>query len=118
MKKSTMNAIATLLKDLLNEPVDCLYDHDEVSAILAEVNAEINKGADKRAAKDAEYYEVRETILGGLSDTPVTLAELYESIKDELPEGFSRNKVQYAIVNLYKDAVEKISGSPNTYKRA
>lgn len=104
-----MNAIAAVLASV---------DFENKTAILDELNAELNKGADKRAAKVAEYDAVRETILGGLSDTPVTIAELYESIKDELPEGFSRNKVQYAIVNLYKDAVEKISGSPNTYKRA
>ena len=109
MKKSTMNAIAAVLASV---------DFENKSAILDELNAELNKGAEKRAAKAAEYDAVRETILGGLSDTPVTIAELYEGIKDELPEGFSRNKVQYAIVNLYKDEVEKISGSPNTYKRA
>ena len=109
MKKSTINTIASVLASI---------DFENKSAILDELNAELNKGADKRAAKAAEYDAVRDTILGGLSDTPVTIAELYDSIKDELPDGFSRNKVQYAIVNLYKDEVEKISGSPNTYKRA
>lgn len=108
MKKSTINTIASVLASV---------DFENKSAILDELNAELNKGAEKRAAKAAEYDAVRDIILGGLSDTPVTIAELYDSIKDELPDGFSRNKVQYAIVNLYKDEVEKISGSPNTYKR-
>lgn len=109
MKKSTINTIASVLTSV---------DFENKSAILDELNAELNRGAEKRAAKVAEYDAVRDTIIGGLSDTPVTIAELYDSIKDELPDGFSRNKVQYAIVNLYKDEVEKISGSPNTYKRA
>ena len=109
MKKSTLIAMLSVLNGEGVANIDTIRD---------EIEAELNKGADKRAAKAAEYDAVRDTILGGLSDTPVTIAELYDSIKDELPDGFSRNKVQYAIVNLYKDEVEKISGSPNTYKRA
>ena len=109
MTNASLNTIYTVLSSV---------DFENKSAILDELNAELNKGAEKRAAKAAEYDAVRDIILGGLSDTPVTIAELYDSIKDELPDGFSRNKVQYAIVNLYKDEVEKISGSPNTYKRA
>ena len=109
MKKSTINAIASVLASV---------DFENKSAILDELNAELNKGAEKRAAKAAEYDAVRDIILGGLSDTPVTIAELYDSIKDELPDGFSRGKVQYAIVFLYRDEVETVLGSPNTYKRA
>lgn len=109
MKKSTLAYIAATLSTI---------DFENKANVIDEINAELNRGVEKRQAKIEEYAENRAVILGGLSDTPVTIAELYESIKDELPEGFSRNKVQYAIVNLYKDEVEKISGSPNTYKRA
>ena len=65
-----MNAIAAVLASV---------DFENKSAILDELNAELNKGAEKRAAKAAEYGAVRETILGGLSDTPVTVAELYDT---------------------------------------
>ena len=109
MKKATMNAIASILSSV---------DFENKDAILAELNAEINKGADAKVAKKAEYDAVKDTILNGLSETPVTMSELYEAIKDELPEGFTMGKVQYAIVNLYKDEIVKIVGKPNTYKRA
>ena len=46
MKKSTMNAIAAVLASV---------DFENKSAILDELNAELNKGAEKRAAKAAEY---------------------------------------------------------------
>ena len=118
MKKNTLSAIATLCKDLLNEPVNCLYNHDEVSAILAEVNAELNKGANEKAAKTAEYDTVKPVVLDTLSETPITIAELYDAVRDELPDGFTRGKLQYAVTKLWVDEIIKIDGKPNTYKKA
>jgi hypothetical protein len=115
MKKTTLNAIATLFEDLLNEPVNCVYNHDEVSAILAEVNAELNKGANEKAQRNAEYESVKDVLLAPLAEGKLTIAELYEAVKDELPAGFTRAKVQYAITKLFADEVEKFEGKPNTY---
>ena len=76
MKKSSLSAIYSALKGI---------DFD--SEILAEVEKELNKGEEKKA-KNAEAYEaMHDVIVGALSDTPVTCAELFESIEDELPEG-------------------------------
>ena len=109
MKKSTLAYIAATLSTI---------DFENKANVIDEINAELNRGMEKRQAKIAEYAENRAAILGGLSDTPVTVAELYETIKPELTEGFTRAKLQYALVNFYKDEVVKIGGSPNTYKKA
>lgn len=109
MKNSTINTIANILSTI---------DFEGKDAIMSELNATLNRNADARAAKRAEYDAVKDVILGALSDTPVTISELYDVIKADLPENFTRGRVQYAIVEVFKDEVEKISGSPNTYKRA
>ena len=109
MKKNTLSTIYSALLD---------FGYESTDPIMEEISKEMNRGADARAAKRAEYDAVKDVILGALSDTPVTISELYDSIKADLPENFTRGRVQYAIVEVFKDEVEKISGSPNTYKRA
>ena len=106
MKKSTLSAVFTALKSI---------DFD--AELLAEVEKELNRGEAEKA-KNAEMYEVAKPIvLGALSDTPVTIGEIYDEIANDLPEGFSKGKVQYAITRLWKDEVTKIEGKVNTYAR-
>ena len=70
MKKASLSAIYSALKGI---------DFD--SEILAEVEKELNKGEEKKA-KNAEAYEaMHDVIVGALSDTPVTCAELFESAR-------------------------------------
>ena len=106
MKKATLSAIYSALKG-----ID--FDAD----MLAEVEKELTKG-DAEKAKNAELYEqANPIVLGALSDTPVTLGELYAEIATELPEGFSKGKVQYAITRLWADEVTKVEGKTNGYCR-
>ena len=109
MKKVTMNAIANVLSSI---------DFENKDAILAELNSEINRGADAKAQKWAEYDAVKPIVLDALSDTPVTIAELYDTVRDALPEGFSKGKIQYAVTRLWSDEITKVEGNPNTYARA
>ena len=104
-----MNAIAKVLSSI---------DFENKDAILAELNAEINRGADAKAQKWAEYDAVKSIVLDALSDTPVTIAELYDAVRDALPEGFSKGKIQYAVTRLWSDEITKVEGNPNTYARA
>ena len=107
MKKASLSAIYSALKGI---------DFD--SEILAEVEKELNKGEEKKA-KNAEAYEaMHDVIVGALSDTPVTCAELFESIEGDLPEGATKGKVQYALTHLWSDEIVKIEGKPNTYRKA
>ena len=106
MKKASLSAIYSALKGI---------DFD--SEILAEVEKELNRGEAEKA-KNAEAYEaMHDVIVSALSDTPVTCAELFESIEGDLPEGFSKAKGQSALTNLGSDEIVKIEGKPNTYRR-
>lgn len=106
MKKTTLSAIYSALKGI---------DFD--SELLAEVEKELNRGEAEKA-KNAEVYEVaKPIILGALSDTPVTISELYDEIASALPEGFTKGKVQYAITRLWADEVTKVEGKVNAYTR-
>ena len=108
MKKATFEAIKTALTNF------GFADED----ILSELDKEINKGAEAKA-KNAEAYEsIHALIVDTLTYTPVTVAELWESIEDEVPEGVTKSKVQYAITRLWKDEVVKVEGNPNSYKKA
>ena len=89
----------------------------ENEEILAELDKEINRNADAKA-KNAEAYEsIHALVVGALSETPVTCAEIFAEIEDELPEGMSKGKVQYALTHLWQDEIVKIEGKPNTYRR-
>jgi hypothetical protein len=86
--------------------------------ILAELDKEINKGAEAKA-KNAEAYEaMHDIIVGALSDTPATCSEIFESIENDLPMGTTKGKVQYALTHLWQDEIVKVEGKPNGYKRA
>ena len=87
------------------------------AAVIAEFEKEFNRDAEEKAAKAAEYESVKEIILAPLNEAIMTISELYEAIKNELPDGFTRGKVQYAITKLYADEVVKHEGKPCTYGR-
>lgn len=109
MKKATLE----IIRDALNS----INFGDADPDIMAEINAEINKGAAEKAAKAAAYESIHSLVVDNLSNTPVTCADLFNEIESELPDGFSRHNIQYALNNLWQDEIEKISGKPNTYRR-
>lgn len=108
MKKATLEAIRTALLETI----------PDTDLMIVELDAEINKGAEEKAARAAEYESVHDLIVDNLSDMPVTVADLYAEIESDLPDNFSKNKVQYALNNLWTSEIKKIPGKPNTYVRA
>lgn len=109
MKKTTMNTILSLIATI---------DTPEAEAVRAELTAELNKGAEIKA-QNAEVYELAKAVVfAELGETPVTIGELYEAIADELPEGFTKGKLQYAMTRLWKDELIKTEGKVNAYSRA
>lgn len=109
MKKATMNTILTLIATI---------DTPEAEAVRAELNAELNKGAEEKA-RNAELYDAaKAVVMGELGDKPVTIGELYEAVQENLPEGFTKGKLQYAVTRLWTDAIVKIEGKVNTYRKA
>lgn len=108
MKKATFEAIKTALTNF------GFADEN----ILAELDKEINKGAEAKA-KNAEAYEsIHDIVVGALTSAPATVAEIWEAIEDDVPEGITKGKVQYALTHLWGDEIVKVEGKPNGYRRA
>ena len=116
MKKATLQFIAAYLSENTQ-----YADDNEKSALesaLTEVNAELNKGQAQKDKNAKAYESIHSLIVDTLSDTPVTCGEVWESIKDDVPDGITKGKVQYALTHLWQDEIVKIEGKPNTYRRA
>ena len=109
MKKNTMNAILSLIATI---------DTPEAEEVRAELNAELNKGAEQKAQNDALYDEAKVIVMGELGDKPCTIGELYNALADELPAGFTKGKLQYAVTRLWKDEIVRTEGKVNTYCKA
>ena len=111
MKKTTMNTILSLIANI---------DTPEADTVRAELNAELNKGAEEKA-RNAELYESAKAVVMGeleVATEAVTISELYEAVADKLPEGFTKGKLQYAVTRLWKDEIVRIEGKVNTYRKA
>ena len=110
MKKSTLSAIYSALNDTFG-----WFDNGANEEYRVDLEKELTRG-DAEKAKNAKAYEVAKPIvLGALSDKPATLSEIYNEVASELPAGFGKGKVQYAITRLWADEVTKIEGKVNTY---
>ncbi len=108
MKKTTMNTIVNYIND---NAIEALYE------IRDEIVAELSKDAEKAQANRDMYAEAKDIVLSALSDTPVTIAELYNEVADRLPDGMTKGKVQYAVTRLWTDEIVKIAGKVNGYTR-
>ena len=110
MKKATLEAIRDTLIDL---------GVNDTDPMVVELNAELNKGAEEKAARAAAYESIHSIVVDNLTDTPVTCADLFVEIEPEVvAKGMTRHNVQYALNNLWQDEIVKIPGKPNTYRRA
>lgn len=108
MKKDTLTRIYNTLKDIT------FINKDE---ILAEIEKEMNRGAERKEATAKEYEVAKDVIIGALGDAAATVAEIYEAIKGDLPEGFGKGKVQYALTHLWQDQIAVVDGTPKSYRR-
>lgn len=97
--------------------IDSIDAPQEIKDVRDEIVAELNKGAEKAQANRDLYAQAHDVVIGALSDTPATIAEIYDEVANDLPEGFSKGKVQYALTRLWADEVVKTEGKVNTYSR-
>ena len=86
--------------------------------ILAEFEKEINRNAAIKQEKETMYAKAKPIVLG-VMDAPATITEIFEAVKDDvdLPDGFTKGNLQYAVTRLWKDEIEKTEGKVNTYSR-
>lgn len=111
MKKVSLTAILDILNGVS-------YSDEMVAELKDEISKELNKGQAQKD-KNAEAYEsIHSLIVDTLSDTPVTCGEVWEAIQNDVPDGITKGKVQYALTHLWQDEIVKIEGKPNTYRRA
>ena len=111
MKKVSLTAILDILNGVS-------YSDEMVAELKNEISKELNKGQAQKD-KNAEAYEsIHSLIVDTLSDTPVTCGEVWEAIENDVPDGITKGKVQYALTHLWQDEIVKIEGKPNTYRRA
>ena len=97
MKKSTLESIRNYLNG------DSTVD---LSVVREEVNAEWARLNDKANANRAAYEDAKEIAFGILSNKPMTAKEIFEA-SNEWPEGFTVNKVGYALRNYWAENVVK-----------
>lgn len=108
MTKATMNSILSLISSI---------DTPEAAVVREAITAELAKGEAKAQANRDLYATAKPIVLEGLAraSAPVTIGELFEDIATELPEGFTKGKVQYLITRVMTDEVVKVEGKVNTY---
>ena len=112
MKKATLETISKVLHNIPSFS-------DGYPGVLEEVDAELNKGAEEKAARAAAYEGIHAVVVDNLTDTPVSLTDLWPEIESEITaKGMTKHNVQYALNNLWQDEIVKIVGKPNTYRRA
>ena len=109
MKKATMNTILSLISTI---------DTPEADTVRAELNAELNRGAEQKAANAAMYDAAKPIVMEELGDSTCTIGELWDAVADKLPDGFTKGKLQYAVTRLWIGDLERVEGKVNAYKRA
>lgn len=109
MKKSVFASILTLISTI---------DTPEAEEVRQAVTAELNKGAEQKAENAKLYDTAKGIVLSELGETPVTIGELYDAVAKQLPEGFTKGKLQYAVTRLWTSEIVRIEGKVNTYRKA
>ena len=112
MKKGSLQSLVNFFDTTVTVDVP-----QHIKDICDEMRAELAKGEEKAQANRDLYASAHDVVMNGLrvAGKPVTIGELYDEIADELPDGFSKGKVQYAITRLWADEVVKTEGKVNTY---
>ena len=109
MKKITLNTILSLIANI---------DTPEAQEVRDEIQVELNKGAEAKAMNAELYDTAKGIVMNTLSETPVTIGELWDALADELPDGFTKGKLQYAMTRLWASEITKIEGKVNSYCKA
>lgn len=104
MKKASLQSLVSYLTSV-----------DALPEIRDEITAELAKSEAKAQANRDMYAEATPIVLGALSATPVTIGELYTEVEKNLPDGFTKGKVQHLVTRMLTDKVEKHEGKVNTY---
>ena len=111
MKKATMNSILSLIATI---------DTPEADAVRSELKAELSKGEAVKAENAKLYESAKPVVMDELSKATeaVTISELYDAVESNLPQGFTKGKLQYAVTRLWTSDIARVEGKVNTYRKA
>ena len=113
MKISTLSTVIDTLNDIHFDNAEVMEELNK--ALSAAVAADARKIA-QHNAKVEEYAAAKPIVMEQLSvETPVTIAEIWDAISEDVPEGFTKGRLQYAMTRLWADMVEKHEGKVNAY---
>ena len=110
MKKNT---IVALYNYFVNSD-----DTVDLSTVVEDIRAEYEKSAAKANAKMDAYEQAKPIVFAAIADTALTVKDIFTACEDELPEGFTPHKIQYALLHYWMDEVNKIDNGkgPFTYQ--
>ena len=108
MKKNTITALYNYF--VKND------DTVDLSVVVEDIRTEYEKSAAKSQAK-SDAYDAAKPIVLSVMDTPMTVKEIFAKCENDLPDGFTPHKIQYALLNYWSDEVVKIDNGkgPFTY---
>ena len=109
MKKSSLYSLVSYLNG------ETVTNIDEIKA---ELEAEITKNEEKAQANRELYASAHDAAVSHLTDTPIPLFAWYSACESDLPEGFSKSKLQYAAREYWQKEVKITEGRTNKYSRA
>lgn len=115
-----METIVTFLNDYIGIQGGETATPQELVDARDDLENEINRGKAKAAANRQVYEDAHDVIVSALptASAPVSVQELFDAIESELPEGFSKGKVQYALNHFWESEVGKAPlGKSNGYYR-
>ena len=106
MKKNTITA---LYNYFVNSD-----DTIDLSTVVEDIRAEYERTVAKSAAK-ANAYEAAKPIVFGAMTEPMTVKEIFAKCENDLPDGFTAHKIQYALLNYWRDEVDKIPNGKSAF---
>lgn len=118
MKRNVMGNLNTIgQSSTAIETLQELFPNIDIKATFEEVAAEWNKNRAKSEANAKIYAEAKAPVFAVMSDTPMTVKEIFAAAGETLPEGITANKIQWALLNPWRDeiVVTENGKNPNTY---
>ena len=106
MKKNTITA---LYNYFVNSD-----DTVDLSTVIEDIRAEYERTVAKSAAK-ANAYDAAKPIVFGVMTKPMTVKEIFAKCENNLPDGFTAHKIQYALLNYWRDEVVKIDNGKSAF---
>lgn len=101
MTKSSLFTAYETLKAVVN-PTDAQIE------ALAEFGTEVAKIEIQKQAAQEAYNQAHDAVIAVMGSEPMTVAEIYANCSGLLPEGFSKAKVQYGLLNYWRNEVVKV----------